>query len=117
MCLERVYGFLKDHGQRNAITHVIVESRGKREDTDLELAFRRACDGGNMWNERMPFVMQCCSKQANSTGLQLADLVARQIGQHVLNPGNQSRAFDIIRPKFRRSPAGEIYGWGLKVFP
>lgn len=117
MCLERAYRFLRERGQHEHITHVIVESRGKREDADLELAFRRACDGNNMLKVRMPFVIQCCSKQTNSTGLQLADLVARQIGQHVLNPHIRSRAFEVIRPKFRCSPTGDIHGWGLKIFP
>jgi RNase P/RNase MRP subunit p30 len=47
----------------------------------------------------------------------VADLVARPIGIKVLRPAQTNRAFDIVERKFRRSPAGEVKGWGLKVFP
>jgi hypothetical protein len=116
-CLERAYGFLKDHGQETRSTHVIVESRGKKEDKDLELAFRRTCAGLNQWNCLLPFVIRFSSKQCNSTGMQLADLVARPIGQEVLNPGSQAKIYPAIKSKFRTSPNGKISGWGLKVFP
>ncbi len=57
------------------------------------------------------------SKASNSTGLQIADLVARSVGIKVLRPMQPNRAYDIVAKKFRRSPAGETKGWGLKVFP
>jgi len=56
-------------------------------------------------------------KASNSTGLQLADLVARSIGIKVLRPTQPNRAYDIVEKKFRRSPNGDSKGWGLKVFP
>ena len=56
-------------------------------------------------------------KKSISTGLQLADLVARPVGIHVLRPGQANRAYDIVAAKFRRSPGGQMLGWGLKVFP
>jgi hypothetical protein len=56
-------------------------------------------------------------KKCNAAGLQLADLVARPIGRKILDPAQANRAFDILAPKLRRSPAGEVRGWGLKVFP
>lgn len=56
-------------------------------------------------------------KKTNSTGLQLADMVARPIGLHVLKPSQSNRAVDIILTKLRRSPAGDPLGWGLKVLP
>src|SRR3546814_8601932 len=40
-CLETLYEFLKEKAQQDALTHVIVERRGKREDNELELEFRR----------------------------------------------------------------------------
>ncbi len=45
--LERVYRLLVEHGQGSRIAHFIVEARGKREDTELELEFRRICEGDN----------------------------------------------------------------------
>jgi hypothetical protein len=58
-----------------------------------------------------------CDKKCNSPGLQLADLVARPIGRKVLQPHQPNRAYDILQAKFRRSPDGTLFGWGLKVFP
>jgi hypothetical protein len=40
-CLETLYEFLQEKKQHTALTHVIVECRGKREDNELELEFRR----------------------------------------------------------------------------
>src|SRR5262245_52966086 len=47
--LERVHSFLKKKKQNNFKTHFIFESRGKKEDKDLELEFRRVCNGDNRW--------------------------------------------------------------------
>ena len=57
------------------------------------------------------------SKQVNSAGLQLADMVARPIGRHLLNPEQPNRAYDLLREKFRADPQGRIQGRGLKVYP
>jgi hypothetical protein len=115
--LERMYLELNSRGQSNKLTHVIVEKRGEKEDNQLELAFRRICDGANALNQRLPFEMVMIPKASNSTGLQMADLVARAVGIKVLRPERPNRAYDIVAKKFRRSPAGETKGWGLKVFP
>ena len=56
-------------------------------------------------------------KKHNSSGLQLADLVAHPIGRHAINPSQPNRAYDIVEPKFRRGPKGQIDGFGLKNFP
>ncbi len=65
--------------------------------------------------ETLDIVM--ASKKVNSAGLQLADMVARPIGRHLLNPDQPNRAFEILETKFRRSRAGQVRGWGLKVYP
>lgn len=57
-----------------------------------------------------------------SSGLQLADLVARPIGLSVLRPGQDNRAFDVLKNKFfcdgGREQLGEGYeGMGLKIYP
>jgi hypothetical protein len=101
----------KRDGERNE------ERRGKREDDELELAFRRIRDGANYVGEMPGFEIIFADKKTNSAGLQLADLTARPIGRHVLDPAQPNRAWEIIEPKLRRSPAGVVRGWGLKVFP
>lgn len=116
-CLERAYHFLTDVAQQTRRTFVVVESRGSKEDRDLELAFRRTCAQQNYLGATFPFDIRFSHKQCNSTGMQLADLVARPIGQEVLQPGSQKQIYPIIQSKFRRSASGTISGYGLKVFP
>lgn len=121
-CLETLYEFLLEKNQDDALTHVVVECRGAKEDKDLELEFRRICDGANRLNQRLPFEIIFADKKTNSTGLQLADLVARPVGIHVLRPRQENRAFDVLKRKFfccgGRENVGEGYeNWGLKIYP
>ena len=81
------------------------------------MAFRRIVDGSNGLNKIMPMDLVMIPKSSNSAGLQIADLVARPVGIKVLRPTQPNRAYDIVAKKFRKSPAGEVKGWGLKVFP
>jgi hypothetical protein len=115
--LERLYLHLKGLGCRTGVTHVLFEKRGDKEDGELELEFRRVCEGQNAMAARLPFEMVMGDKKCNSAGLQLADLVARPIGRKVMNPEQPNRAYEILERKFRRSPGGSVRGWGLKVFP
>ena len=115
--LERVYRYLADVGQPDKITPVVVERRGKKEDEDLELCFRRIREGANYLNKKLPYELVMIDKKANSTGLQVADLTARPIGIKTLRPDQPNRAYDIIAGKLRKSPQGSVKGWGLKIFP
>lgn len=121
-CLEGLHDFLAEKGHLNRKTHVLVECRGKKEDKELELEFRRMCTGENRKNRPLPFDVVSVNKQANSTGLQLADLVARPIGISYLRPNQANQAFDILKQKFMcrggRSCVGQDYnGYGLKIIP
>jgi len=115
--LERVSRYLADVGQSDEMTPVVVERRGKKEDEELELCFRRICDGANYLNKKLPYELVMIDKKANSTGLQIADLTARPIGIKTLRPDQPNRAYDIIGKKLRKSPQGDVKGWGLKIFP
>jgi hypothetical protein len=95
----------------------VVEARGKREDVELELEFRRICEGGNGLGRPLPFRLVTADKRANSEGLQLADMVARPVALSVLRPGQPNRAMDILRGKLWRGPAGQWEDYGLKVLP
>jgi hypothetical protein len=116
-CMERVFRHLEGLGAHTARTPCVFECRGKREDADLELAFRRAADGANALNRTLPFDIVFADKKANSTGLQLADLVSHPIGRRHLDAAQPNQAYDVVAPKFRRNGAGRAEGWGLKVFP
>lgn len=122
LCLERLYYFLREKLQEDKLTHIVVENRGKKEDAELELEFREICSGKNGMEKTLAFELVFADKKSNSPGLQLADLVARPIGLHVLKPGQENRAFKILEKKFycKEGPecAGSGYeGYGLKRFP
>lgn len=115
--LERLYFHLSEEiGCEGGRLHVVFERRGQKEDDNLELEFRRVVGGGRP-EEHLPFEIVFSSKKSNSAGLQLADLVARPIGRHLLRPDQPNRAYDIVEKKFRRGPDEELEDWGLEVFP
>ncbi|MBV9842535.1 MAG: DUF3800 domain-containing protein, partial [Sphingomonadaceae bacterium] len=121
-CLDSLYDLMTEKRQEDRTTHVIFESRGKREDKDLELEFRRICDGENDKRRHFPFDIVFADKRVNSTGLQIADLVARPIGLHVIKPAQPNRAFDVITKKFfcrdgRAFVGHNFEGFGMHVYP
>lgn len=115
--MERIASFLRSKrclGQTT--THVVFERRGKKEDGELELQFRRVCGGQNYRNQIFPFEITLADKRVNCCGLQLADLIARPIGRKIIDSGQSNRAWDIIEKKLYRE-AGRFEGYGLKIFP
>jgi len=113
-CLETLYEFLQEKNQDDSLTHVVVECRGTKEDKDLELEFRRICDGANRQNKILPFDVVFADKKTNSPGLQLADLVARPVGLNVLRPDQENRAFEVLKRKFFCSGGRENVGVGFE---
>lgn len=121
-CLETLYQFMQEKKQEEKMTHVVVECRGEKEDKELELEFRRVCDGENDLGKPLPFNVVFASKKANSSGLQLADLVARPVGLSVIRPYHQNRACEVLKKKFycaggREKLGEEFENWGLKIYP
>src|SRR5580704_15815571 len=93
-CMERLQLCLMERGQADRLTHVQVECRGKAEDAKLELEFRRICDGRNAVGRMPNLDIRFMDKKHNSTGLQLADLVAHPIGSHAIKPAQPNRAYN-----------------------
>ncbi len=121
-CIDSLCALLKGYGQFDKTTHVVVERRGRREDRDLELEFRRICDGNNRLGLPLPLEVIFSDKKAMSSGLQLADLVARPIGMKFLRPEQANRAFEVLKKKFYRGRTGGGVGGGyadvgVNVFP
>jgi len=97
------------HADRRPICGLnnIFESRGRKEDRELELEFRRiaANDSGSgsgpgRWDFSLfEFQTVFVLKAAKSVGLQLADLTERPIALSQLRPDQLNRAFEIVRPK------------------
>lgn len=114
-CMETLLARLIALGQQGSTVHVVFESRGKQEDRELELYFRRIANNQANWGSKAPDFTQIdweprfVTKASNSSGLQLADLMARPIGLKALRPMQGNRAFDILQPKLRLG--------GMKTFP
>lgn len=122
MCMETLYEFLQEKDEHEKKTHIVVECRGSKEDAELELEFRRVCDGNNHMGISLPFDIIFSDKKVMSSGLQLADLVARPIGLKTLRPEQDNRAFDVLKEKFYcdggRDKVGKGYeGKGMKIYP
>jgi len=111
-CMEKLREFLIRKNEKGKKITVVFESRGKVEDQDLEIEFRRICDNERNWGYKNPDFKICefepvfAPKSVNSSGLQLADLVARPIAINSIRPDQANRAFEIISDKLER-----------KVFP
>lgn len=122
ICLQRLHDFLAEKGQEGLHTHVVVECRGKKEDRELELEFRRICDGNGTQARQLPFSIVFAHKKTNLAGLQLADLVARPVGLSYIRPGQANQAFDVLKRKFfcdgGRAKVGAGYdNVGLVIYP
>ena len=106
-CMEQLHKVLSDERQHGRTVHVIFEGRGKKEDRDLELEFRRiAASKSRTGYGRQDFGVfdfqpVFVPKSANSVGLQLADLTARPIALSYLRPKQPNRAYEIVQPKLR----------------
>ena len=111
-CLERATKYLAEQGQKERLTHIIVEARGKKEDAELELEFRRII---TQQKGLAKFDILFSDKKSNGAGLQIADLIAHPIGRHVINPIQENRSYKIVEKKFHKYP--NHHGRGLKIFP
>jgi hypothetical protein len=117
-CLERLYKYLLQLNQIHLSTHIIVEARGKKEDDELELVFRRTIDLGTEYMPKhLPFEIQIAHKKTISTGMEIADLVAHPIGRKILKPEQSNRAFDLFEDKILRNAKSDYNGYGIKIFP
>ena len=122
-CMERLHNWLLRKDQTGRQIQLQVEARGKTEDKALELEFRRICDNTPSCNSTavdfmsIGYHIRFLDKKSNSTGLQIADLIARPIGLHCLRPMQQNHAFDIIKTKFIDYKSEITECGGLKIFP
>ena len=122
ICLEALREFLTEKAQDELKTHVVVEARGKKEDAELELEFRRICDGDNPGNRHLPFDIIFADKKTNLAGLQLADLVARPVGINYIRPKQTNQAFALLKKKFfcdggRSKVGSDFEEVGLMIYP
>ncbi len=114
ICMEKILSILLKEGQLGKKVTCVFERRGGLEDEQLELEFYRIVNNQNDWGytrcdfSKINFEIKFAGKQHNSTGLQLADLIARPIGLKVLRPDQANRAYDIIQAKYNNGYKNKI---------
>ncbi|MCD6226722.1 MAG: DUF3800 domain-containing protein [Candidatus Aenigmarchaeota archaeon] len=116
--MERYAIFLREKGDTGLM---IIESRNKTDNELLYIAYSKIMLQGTGFMRADEFQKRIkdlvfVPKKENEIGTQLADLAAYPIATHIL-PNRDKRAFEILKMKFRKSKEGEIYGYGLKIFP
>ena len=106
LCMEQAYIHLGKAGQQGAITHIVLEGRGRREDADLMRKFGKVRDGSGGLGKVMPeFQMVLVDKKSNSVGLQMADLTAYSVGRRHLAPHRPNWVWEtVVRPKLISGP-------------
>jgi hypothetical protein len=103
--MERVLTYLSSRGETGKRLHVLLEARGKIEDAQLELEFRRICANQCDWYykamdfQKMKFEPVFVPKASNSTGLQIADLLARPLALQYLRPTQSNKTYEILKSK------------------
>lgn len=102
--LETIFEYLNGIDHHNTLTHFIFESRGQKEDRELEIEFKEVCD-----YKKLPFEIVIADKKTNSEELKFADLVARPVGISILRPNQTNRAFQMIKKKLYRREENLVY--------
>ena len=117
--IERSIFYLDDQSGSEKKLSILIEKRGKNEDTRLHEHFQRLCSWGTGYVSPERIRAYCGNIEFNSknddvNGLQVADLIAYPIARYVIDPRRANPAFDVLKEKFY-SKRGKRYG--LKVFP
>lgn len=111
------YSLLMRKWGADSTGYIMAESRGRQPDLLLKEEYRRL-EAGTLYHNITGFWME--KKEANITGLQIADLVAYPIAAKVLRTDTEQQAFDVLLPKIDAAlwpKGGSILGYGLKIFP
>ena len=104
---------------------VILESRGKTEDTELLNQIKLLIDHGNRYNPASLFSKirgvyfnpkwsQASHCQKSYWSLEIADVCSYPVYKYFAH-GKRDQAFDIVETKFKNFP--HYRGKGLKTFP
>lgn len=120
--LERVLFALDTH-YGGAGARLIAESRGYKEDAQLQYEFARLHLEGTTYvpstwfRQQLNPGIQFMTKKDNNTGLQLADLIARPIAEKVLDPSGTPDRWEVVRAKLCDGKETKNSSIGLKVLP
>jgi len=120
--LERIIYLMDSVGTGNTV-NILVEQRGKKEDSHLLSHFNSVLDSGTFYISSTRLKKGIKSfrfhhKRENIIGLQIADLCAYPLARHILNPKEPYIPFKLIENKiYSDCKTGQTIGWGLKIFP
>jgi hypothetical protein len=120
--MERTVMALDTHFN-GARAQVIAESRGPKEDASLQYEFARLHLDGTSYVADGWFRHALCpgisfqSKKVNSTGLQLADLLARPVGEKVIDSTSYPYLWPEFRGKLCQGHETKNSILGLKIMP
>ncbi len=112
-CVEGIYQYLQTKNQDRKLTHIIIESRGKKEDKELQDVFDEIIEKQKSMQTIFPLRLIFAEKKTNNIGLQIADLIAYPIGRYLCNPKQTNLAFEIVQKKLLFP---EQYNKEFKVF-
>lgn len=116
--IERFVKFLQEN---NGVGEFSFESRDSKSNTNLLKTYNWYKESGNSYcqpyffNEHINGI-SFVEKLQNINGHQIADLVAYPIARYCINSNKKNSAFEILKPKFRRS-GSRVKGFGYKEFP
>jgi len=106
--------------------HIVFEKRGRDDDMSLSKAYQQitlqgALLGTSSQHDFSNFRLELMDKKGNSTGLQIADLTARPIGNHYLQSvgkrqSTDQRAIEILLDKLRYCANGTCEKGTYDVF-
>lgn len=119
--IERTIFFLDDERVQipDIKLHAFVESRGADADKELLNYYNKLYGRGTYYvkPQRIQENLQGFHfrrKKQNINGLQLADLIAYPIANHVLNPKAVNLSYEIIEPKIYQKNGKKF---GIKIYP
>lgn len=117
--IERSVFFLDDIKTSGKSLDIIIEKRGKKEDSKLKEHFQKLIARGTgfvnpqrLKNINLQIFFE--HKNRNINGLQLADLAAYPTARYAMDSKRANPAFEILKPKIY-AKYGKQYG--LKIFP
>lgn len=115
--IERFYYYLKGI---NATGKIIAESVDDKSNKLIINTYNRICNNGTSYIKSSEILekikdFKILKKSENITGLQIADLIATQLGRDHLS--YRKYWGSTLENKFRKSRLGKISGYGKKIFP
>lgn len=117
---ERFQYFLQDM-ERTAgskqLGLIVADHRGKRQDEALQRRHHALIDQNAPMFSQYPNYIETLflTPSHNSVGIQFADMVAGAVGRKF--NANDDHFYNRIEPAFRKSPAGNVNGYGIVKFP